>query len=60
MNTTARIESSGARNKIHCSQETANLLIGAGKGHWVVPREDKVHAKGKGEVRRESTILIYF
>lgn len=51
MNTTARIESNGASNRIHCSEETANLLIAAGKGHWVAAREDKIHAKGKGEVR---------
>lgn len=50
MNTTARIESTGAKNKIHISQETADLLTGAGKGHWVRPREDKVVAKGKGEL----------
>lgn len=47
MNTAARMESTGERDKIHLSQETANLLIQAGKGHWVVPREEKVIAKGK-------------
>jgi len=50
MNTTARIESTGAKNKIHLSQETADLLISSGKSHWVRPREDKVVAKGKGEL----------
>lgn len=37
-------------NRIHLSAETAQLLMTAGKGHWVQPREDKVHAKGKGEM----------
>ena len=36
------------RNKIQLSTETARLLIEANKGHWVVPREDDVVAKGKG------------
>lgn len=51
INTTARIESNGTRNKIHLSEETATLLQKAGKGNWVIAREDKVYAKGKGEVR---------
>ena len=50
MNTTARIESLGEKNKVHLSEETANLLVAAGKDHWVTPREDKVAAKGKGEL----------
>ena len=32
------------------SKETAILLIAAGKSSWIVPREDKVVAKGKGEM----------
>lgn len=51
MNTTARIESTGAKNRIHLSQEIADLLIEAGRSHWVVRREDKVVAKGKGELQ---------
>ena len=50
MNTTARVETTGAKNKIHISHETAELIISSGKGHWVRAREDKVHAKGKGEL----------
>ena len=50
MNTTARIESTGKKNRIHISKETADLLKEAGKSHWVSLREDKVHAKGKGEL----------
>jgi class 3 adenylate cyclase len=51
VNTTARMESNGQRNKINISQETADLLVGAGKGHWLTPRADKVVAKGKGELQ---------
>jgi class 3 adenylate cyclase len=51
VNTTARMESNGQRNKIHISQETADLLFGSGKGHWITPRAEKVVAKGKGELQ---------
>ena len=51
VNTTARIETTGAKNKIHISVETADRLIAAGKEHWVTLREDKVVAKGKGELQ---------
>jgi class 3 adenylate cyclase len=51
VNTTARMESNGQRGKIHISQETADLLTLAGKGHWVTPREEKIVAKGKGELQ---------
>eukprot|EP00526_Cylindrotheca_closterium_P003678 CAMPEP_0113651902 /NCGR_PEP_ID=MMETSP0017_2-20120614/27686_1 /TAXON_ID=2856 /ORGANISM="Cylindrotheca closterium" /LENGTH=1286 /DNA_ID=CAMNT_0000564645 /DNA_START=247 /DNA_END=4110 /DNA_ORIENTATION=- /assembly_acc=CAM_ASM_000147 len=50
MNTTSRIESTGKRDRIHISQETADYLIKAGKNHWLKLREDKVTAKGKGEL----------
>ena len=36
---------------IQISQETANLLMEAGKESWVVPREDLVEAKGKGKLQ---------
>jgi len=36
---------------IHLSSETADLLKAAGKGNWVSPREDKIIAKGKGELQ---------
>jgi hypothetical protein len=36
------------RGKMQVSQETANKLTIAGKGHWLTPREDAVNAKGKG------------
>jgi hypothetical protein len=44
------MESTGIRDKIHLSDETAQILIASGKSHWVTPREDKVVAKGKGEL----------
>lgn len=40
MNTAARMEHTGVRDKIQLSPETANLLIAAGKGKWVVKRDD--------------------
>jgi 3'5'-cyclic nucleotide phosphodiesterase len=44
------MESTGKRDKIHLSEETASLLVAAGKSSWLIPREDKVVAKGKGEL----------
>ena len=51
MNTAARIESTGMKNKIHLSESTAERLSIQGKGHWCVRRQDKVVAKGKGELK---------
>jgi class 3 adenylate cyclase len=51
MNTASRMESNGLPGKIHISQETVRHLIVAGKEHWVVPREERVVAKGKGELQ---------
>lgn len=51
MNTAARMESNGKPGKIHLSGATAELLIASGKRHWVEKREDKIHAKGKGELQ---------
>jgi class 3 adenylate cyclase len=48
VNTAARMESTGERNRIHLSYETAKLLIGSNKGHWLKQRTDLVQAKGKG------------
>lgn len=50
-NTTARIENSGKAGRIHVSDSTAGLIREAGKGHWLVPRDDKVQAKGKGAMQ---------
>jgi class 3 adenylate cyclase len=46
----ARMESTGMRDKIQISQSTADLLMKAGKGHWLKEREDIVEAKGKGRM----------
>ena len=51
MNTTARIETTGAPNRIHVSKETADLLKQAGKERWLTIRSDRVVAKGKGELQ---------
>jgi len=50
VNTAARMESTGIRNRIHISEETARLLTEAGKDQWLTPREETVQAKGKGEL----------
>jgi class 3 adenylate cyclase len=50
MNTASRMESTGVKNCIHCSEATAEYLVEAGKANWLVKREDSVHAKGKGVV----------
>jgi hypothetical protein len=51
MNTAARMESNGKKDRIHLSMETADLLIAAGKSMWVTARDDKIIAKGKGELQ---------
>ena len=50
VNTTARIETTGKRECIHLSQNTGKLLISRGKDSWVELRNDKVVAKGKGQL----------
>lgn len=50
MNTAARMESNGVPNGIHLSEETAKLLVESGKQAWVKQREDRIIAKGKGEL----------
>jgi class 3 adenylate cyclase len=51
VNTAARMESTGQRNRIQCSQSTADQLIVAGKQSWITPREGMIIAKGKGEMQ---------
>jgi hypothetical protein len=48
VNTAARMESTGRKGRIQLSPATAELLRKAGKESWLVCREDKVRAKGKG------------
>mmetsp|Transcript_18394 Transcript_18394/g.32434 ORF Transcript_18394/g.32434 Transcript_18394/m.32434 type:complete len:1211 (-) Transcript_18394:204-3836(-) len=50
VNTAARVEATGQRNRVHLSTDTANLLKEAGKEHWIKKRADVVTAKGKGEL----------
>jgi class 3 adenylate cyclase len=51
VNTASRMESNSVAGRIHISQSTALALAARGKGHWVSPREDKIVAKGKGEMQ---------
>lgn len=48
VNTASRMESNGERNRIHVSQDTADLLREAGLGGYLVERPTKIEAKGKG------------
>lgn len=48
MNTTARIEALGESGRIHISEDTAQLLVVAGKKRWVEKRNGQIEAKGKG------------
>jgi class 3 adenylate cyclase len=48
VNTAARMESTGTRDKIHISRATADLLTKANKMDWFQERENMVAAKGKG------------
>ena len=47
----SRMESNGVPGRIHVSQATADELTARGKQAWLVPRRDKIVAKGKGEVQ---------
>ena len=51
VNTAARIEANGKAGLIHCSEATAESLRENGKESWLTPREDKIVAKGKGEMQ---------
>ena len=45
------MESNGIPGRIHVSQQVAEELEKHGHGRWVQAREDKIHAKGKGEMQ---------
>jgi len=51
VNTCARLESTGKRNRIQVSEETAELLTNAGKEHLLEQRKGLVEAKGKGKLK---------
>ena len=45
------MESTGIRDKVQITHATANLLVAAGKEHWITPRSDVIEAKGKGTLQ---------
>ncbi|CAB9497503.1 Receptor-type guanylate cyclase gcy [Seminavis robusta] len=51
VNVASRMESNSVKGRIHASQSTADALTASGKGHWLTPREEKILAKGKGEMQ---------
>jgi class 3 adenylate cyclase len=57
MNTASRMESTGEPGRGHMSQETAELIIKAGKQHWVERRDQVVIAKGKGAMQTYWLVL---
>lgn len=57
VNTASRMESTGVKGRIQCSQSTAESLAIAGKEHWVRAREDTVTAKGKGVLKVRLIII---
>jgi hypothetical protein len=50
VNTASRMESNGVKGQIQLSQATADLIMDAGKSHWLQQREDAITAKGKGQL----------
>ena len=46
VNTASRIETTGEPNRIHLSEQTAELIKTSGREHWVELRKDRVTAKG--------------
>ena len=51
VNVTSRMETCGLPGRIHASEETADELVRLGKKSWIVPRDDKISAKGVGLVQ---------
>lgn len=51
VNTASRMESTGARNRIQVSNDTAAQLEKWGKPNWLLPRDDLVPVKGKGDMK---------
>eukprot|EP00980_Cylindrotheca_fusiformis_P001367 scaffold343_cov94-Cylindrotheca_fusiformis.AAC.3 len=51
MNTAARMEQSGERNRIQLSQATADMLTEAGLASWITPRSSRIYVKGKGDMQ---------
>ena len=57
VNTASRMESTGQAFRIQVSQQTADLLIEAGKNRWLEARQDLVTAKGKGKLQTYWVVL---
>ena len=51
INTAARMESNSMRGRIQVSEQTADLLFESNKENWLIKREDKINAKGKGKLQ---------
>jgi class 3 adenylate cyclase len=51
VNTASRMEASSALSRIHASEQTVSFLNKANKSSWVIPREEKIHLKGKGTLQ---------
>ncbi|CAB9511705.1 Receptor-type guanylate cyclase gcy [Seminavis robusta] len=51
INMAARMESTGVRDEIQLSAETAELLTSEGHEKWLVPRKDQVMVKGIGHMQ---------
>jgi class 3 adenylate cyclase len=51
VNTAARMETTGTKNKIHLSEDTAALIVAAGKESWITARDKLVDVKGKGKMQ---------
>ena len=51
VNVAEEMEKNGEFNKLHVSEQTAELLRDAGKSHWLKTREQKILVKGKGLVQ---------
>ena len=45
------MESTGVKNRIQVSEDTANLLVKAGKESWLVQRKDRPFVKGKNSMQ---------
>jgi class 3 adenylate cyclase len=50
--TASQIEHTGLRDRIHVSSCTAHCLTRAKKGHWLIPRQDKI--KGEGGIEGDT------
>jgi len=45
------MESTGLGGKVHVSEETADLIRQSGQTRWLIKRNEKISAKGKGQLQ---------